>query len=137
MVPPIRGRTVKGNEVLVKYTAGRRTLSIVIQQYCDFCQDNWLYWRQLSHTAAGRSDAVVLATVSGGLSPDDPNIQSLIGRKKHGRLVALDELSPEVITGFRLHYVPDTIVIGAGGHVLRAVAGVMTKKDFAALNELL
>lgn len=140
LAPAIRGRTESGHEVDVVFSgSGPQTLFIVFNGACHFCQDNWQFWRQLSETATSRGENIVFAVPVGGGSQNATvaYLRAALGKRAGAHVTYLSELSPEVIAGFELHYVPDTILVGGNGRVLQAYTGVLTSEEFRKIAGLL
>jgi len=138
-VPPIRGERYGGGKIEVDFAGvGRRTLFVVLDGGCDFCAGDWGFWTQLSRIAAAKSETVVFGMpISAASEKIETNIRSIARENRGARVLYLSELSPEVIVGFDIHYVPETIVIDGDGRVLQAYAGVLTTTEFEGMARLL
>jgi hypothetical protein len=117
IVPPLVGENLEGKAVSLDYIAGNRTLLLVFSPACQACERNWPLWRTLAAGASGVR--TVFVTTRPSLDQQFLTRQGLTGQK------VLVNINPTSAASYRLYFTPQTILIGPGGRVENAWAGVL------------
>lgn len=125
----VTGVDLGNRPVQIDYANHRgKTLFLVLSPACQYCSENWPFWREL---LAGQASGVVLADTSGGVTQDyfrQHGIEAPQG------VIRLDSHMKEV---YDLHLTPTTIVIGDGGRIEGVWLGLLTKGRVASIKKAL
>lgn len=96
---------------------------MVFSEYCDFCEQNWPNWSSL----AGKVDRArvnpVLVDISGTVT------EGFLVVHKVDDVPLVQHVSSGFIATYGIRFVPETILVGPEGHVIKVWPGVLRPKD--------
>ena len=121
-VPSVAGYGPQGNRVELDTASSSATIVMVFSPYCGHCEDAWPLWGQLVAGVTQNKDIrPIFVDATSSVSLD-----YMLSHPVLAGQMLVTRVDPSTMAGFRLNFIPQTILVGSTGTVVRVWSGPMT-----------
>lgn len=133
IVPPLRGLDANGEALEVSYGLAdkRPTLIIAFRPGCPYCAENWPLWSKLLDSIDPTATRVVAIETSGTLTPEYVATHGL------ERIPTFRSLEFRSGQGYKIQYVPTTMLVSPEGRLERIWSGVLNADAMKTIHQAL
>lgn len=122
LLSPIEGTDAAGKKVTVNWDSKKYSLVMIFTTICGYCEQNWPNWVSLIEKTNRERVNVILVDLSGEATNGFLHARGVNG-------TPLVHVDPAFIITYHVRFVPDSILVGPDGRVVKTWFGVLKQGE--------